>query len=87
MIAPKRVCVLLFFHHRTPILDCFTYLLRAYVLTDSEFSCLDMLATLYPVSGPPYMPQIPDLLHCMSKAAHEVLGTVAEAERMSVFYI
>ena len=42
---------------RTPILNCCTYLLWAYVLTDSEFSCLAMLAKPYTVSGPTYIPR------------------------------
>ena len=74
-------------HPRTPILNGFAYLLWAYFLTDSEFSCLAMLAKPYPVSGPTYMPQIPNLLHCMSKCAHEVLETISEAILMSVFHI
>ena len=52
-------------HLRTPILNCFTYLLWGYLLTDSEFSCLAMLAKPYRVSGPTYLPQIPNQLHCM----------------------
>ena len=74
-------------HLRTPKLNCFTYLLWAYLLTDSEFSCLAMLAKPYPVSGPTYLPQIPNQLHCMSKCAHEVLGTILEARLMPVFII
>ena len=74
-------------HLRIPILNCFTYLLWAYLLTDSEFSCLAMLAKPYPVSGPTYLPQIPNQLHCMSKCAHEVLGTILEARLMPVFII
>ena len=74
-------------HLRTPILNCFTYLLWSYLLTDSEFSCLAMLAKPYPVSGPTYLPQIPNQLHCMSKCAHEVLGTILEARLMPVFII
>ena len=74
-------------HLRTPILNFFSYLLWAYFLTDSEFSCLAMLAKPYPVSGPTYMPQIPTLLQCMSKGAHEVLETILLARRMSVFTI
>ena len=73
-------------HPRTPILNGFTYLLWAYFLIDSEFSCLAMLAKAYPVSGPTYMPQIPSLLHCMSEGAHEVLETISEARLMSVFH-
>ena len=52
-------------HPRNPILNCFTYLLWCYVLTDSEFSCLAMLAKPYLVSGPTYMPLICNKLHCM----------------------
>ena len=69
------------------MLNCFTYLLWAYVLTDSEFSCLAMLAKPCTVSGPTYMHQIPDLLHGMSKGAHEVLETVSQARRMSVLHM
>ena len=65
---------------------CFTYLLWAYSLTDSEFSCLARLPKPYPVSGPTYMPEIPSLLYGMSTGANEVLGTVSEARRMSVFH-
>ena len=72
-------------HLRTPILNCFSYLLWAYFLTDSEFNCLAMLAKPYPVSGPTPMPLIPNQLHCMSKGAHEVLGTIFEARLMPVF--
>ena len=78
---------LLVFHLRTPILNCFTYLLWAYFLTDSQFSCSAMLAKRHPVSAPTYLRQIPNLLHCMSKGAHQVLGTVSEAKLMSLFYI
>ena len=62
-----------------PPKDCYTQLFSpltvGLALTDSKFSCLVMLAKPYPVSGPTYMPQTTNLLHCMSKAAHEVLGT------------
>ena len=74
-------------HPRTPILNWFTYLLCAYFLNDSEFSCLAMVAKPYPVSGPTYMPQIPNVLHYMSKGAHEVLETISETRLMSVFNI
>ena len=47
-------------HLKTPILNCFYHLLWFYFLTDSEFSCLAMLAKPYPVSGPTPMPQIPN---------------------------
>ena len=52
-------------HLRTPILNCGTYLLWAYFLTVSEFSCLAMLAKPYLVSGATYLPQTPNQLHCM----------------------
>ena len=74
-------------HLRTPILKCFYHLLWFYFLTDSEFSSLAMLAKPYPVSGPTYLPQIPNQLHCMSKGAHEVLGTILVARLMPVFHI
>ena len=61
---------------RTPILKCFYHLMWFYVVMDSEFSCLAMLAKPHPVSGPTPMPQIPNLLHCIQKKAHEVLGTI-----------
>ena len=71
-------------HLRTPILNCFTYLLSSYFVTDSEFSCLAMLAKPIPVSGPTHLPQIPDQLQYMSKNAHEVLGTILEARLIHV---
>ena len=74
-------------HLRTPILNCFYHLLWFYFLTDCEFSCLALLAKSYRVSGPTYLPQIPNQLHCMSKGAHEVLGTLLVARLMSVFII
>ena len=64
---------------RTPILNCFYDLLWLYLLIDSELSCLAMLAKPYPVSGPAYLPQIPNVLHWMSKSAREVLGTILVA--------
>ena len=63
-------------HLKTPILNCFCHLLWCYVLTDSEFSYLAMLAKPYPVFGPPPLPQIPNQLHCIQMSAHEVLGTL-----------
>ena len=74
-------------HLRTPILKCLNYLLWFYFLTDSEFSCLAMLAKPYHVSGPTYLPLIPNQLHCMSNCAHEVLGTICGARLMPVFTI
>ena len=72
-------------HLRTPILNCFDLLLWFYFLTDPEFSCLAMLAKPYPVSGPTYMPHIPNLLHCMLKGAHGVLETISEASTLVSF--
>ena len=69
-------------HLMNPILNCFNYLLWCYFLTDSEFSCLAMMARRYPLSGPTYLPLIPKQLHCMSKCAHEVVGTILEARLM-----
>ena len=62
-------------HLRTSILNCFYHLLWFYFLTDSEFSCLAMLAKPYPVSHPTSLPKIPNQLHCIQKSANEVLGT------------
>ena len=63
-------------HLKTPILKCLYHLMWFYFLTDSELSCLAMLAKPYPVSCPPPIPQIPNQLHCIQKSAHEVLGTI-----------
>ena len=78
---------LLVSHPRTPILNDSAHLLGAYLRTDSEFICLAMLAKPYPGSGPTYMPQIPNLHHCISKCTHEVLETISETRLMSVFHI
>ena len=56
-----------------------------YFITDSEFSCLAKLAKPYPVSGPTYMPQIPNLLNYIPNFALEVLIIVFWARLMSVF--
>ena len=69
---------------KTPILNCFFCLPWAHVFTDSEFSCLAMLAKPYPVSGRAYLSEISNQLHCTSKGAHEVLGPIFEARLMSV---
>ena len=74
-------------HLKTPILNCFTYLLWFYFLTDSEFSCLAMLAKPYPVPDPTTLPLIPNQLHCMSSCAHEVLRTICGARLMPIFTI
>ena len=63
-------------HLRTPILKCFYHLLWFNVLTDSEFSCLAMLAKPYHVSAPTPMPQIPNQLHFIQKSADKVFGTI-----------
>ena len=72
-------------HLRTPILKCFYLLLWFYVVTDSEFSCLAMLAKPYPVSGPTPLPQIPNQLLFFRKSAHEVPGAILEASVMPGF--
>ena len=74
-------------HLRTLILNFFTYLLRAYLLTDLNSARLAMLAKSNTVSGPTYLRQIPNQFHCMSKGAHEVLGTILVARLMSAFFI
>ena len=74
-------------HLMTPILNCFYHLLWFYVLTDCEFSCLAMLTKRYPVSGATYLPQIPNQLHCLSKGAHEVLGTILVDRLTSAFFV
>ena len=74
-------------HLRTWILNCFIYLLWFYFLTDSEFSCLAKLAKPYPVSGPTYLPQFPNLFNGISNCAHEVLMTDYRARLMPVFTI
>ena len=63
-------------HVWTPILNCFYHLLWVYVLTDSEFSCLAMMAKPNPVSVQTPLPQIANQMQCIQKTAHEVLGTI-----------
>ena len=63
-------------HLKTPILNCYYYLLWFQIVTVSEFSCL---AKSFPVSGLTPMPQIPNQLHVIQKSAHEVLGAILEA--------
>ena len=72
---------------RDPILNGFAYLLWASFLPDSELRCLAVLAKPYPLSGPAYMPQNANLLHCMSQGVHQVLETNSLARSMSVFHI
>ena len=72
-------------HLKTPILNCFDHLSWFYSLTDSEFSCLAMLAKPYPVSGQTPSPQIPNQLHYVQESAHEVLGTFMGTSVMSLF--
>ena len=69
-----------------PYTQLFYLLFVVYFLTGSKFGCLPMLAKPYPVSRPTHMPRIPDLLHCMSKGAHEVLENICAARLMSVFH-
>ena len=73
--GPRRLCLVVP-NLKTPILNCFYPLLWFYALTDSDFSCLAMLAKPYPVSGPALMPQISNQLHFVQKSAHEGLGTI-----------
>ena len=47
--------------------------------TNSKFGCLAIMAKPYPVWGPSYLPLIANQLYCMSKYAHEVLGTILKA--------
>ena len=56
-----------------------------YFVTNFEFSCLAKLAEPYPVFGPTYMPQIPNVLHCIPNCAHEMLINVCWARLLSVF--
>ena len=74
-------------HLRTLILNCFIYFLWSYSVTVSEFSCLAKLAKPYLVSGPTYLPEVPNQLHCISNCAHEVVMTVYGATLMPVFTI
>ena len=62
----------------TYLLICFTHLLWVYLLTDSEFICLDKLAK-------PYL--VPNQLHRLSNSAHEVLATIVVARLMPVVSI
>ena len=73
------------FHLETPILNCFTYLFRPNGLTDSEFTCLAMMAKLYPVSGETYLLWIPDQIYSMSRCAHQVLRTFLETRLVPAF--
>ena len=64
---------------RTPILNGFYHLLWFYILTDSEFSCLALLAKSYPVSGGTPLPQFSNRLYCIQNRAHQVLGAILVA--------
>ena len=72
-------------HLKALILDCFYHLLWFYLLTDSESSCLAMLAKPYRLSGPTPLPQIPNQRHCVGRTAHEMLGASLEARVMPGF--
>ena len=63
----------------------FMYLMWTYFLPHSEFSCMAKLAKPYPVSGPAYMTQIPNLHHCVQNCVHEVLITIYWARLLSMF--
>ena len=69
-------------HPKTPILHCFYHLLRFYLLTVSEFSCL---AKSYSVSGLTPLFHIPNQLQFVQKSAHEVPEASWEARVMHVF--
>ena len=69
-------------HPKTPILNCFYYLLWFYVLTFSEFSCL---AKSHSVSGLKPMPHIPNHHHFTKKGANGVLDAILEARGSPVF--
>ena len=56
-------------------------------LIDSELSCLAKLAKPYLVSGPSYLPQVPNQLHCIQNFALEVPINVYWARLLSVFTI
>ena len=53
--------------------------------TESDFSCFAVLAKRNPVSGPTYLPLIPNQLHCILTCAHGVLETTLEVGLMPVF--
>ena len=61
---------------KCPIINYFYHSFWFYVLSDSEFSCLAMLAKPYPVSGPTPLPQVPNKLHFIQRSAHEKLGAI-----------
>ena len=61
---------------KTPILNCFYYLLCFYFLTVPEFSCL---AKSNSVSGLTPLFHIPNQPHFIQKSAHEVLEANWEA--------
>ena len=86
-IPPTSRLSLVVSHLRTPILNCFSYLLWCYFITDSECSCYAKLAKPYPVSRRTPMPLIPNQLHCMSICAHEVLWPILGTRLMPVFTI
>ena len=66
-------------HLKTPILNCFSHLLWFDVLTDSEFSCLALLASHILCLAQLLLPRIPNQLHFIQESAHEVLGAILEA--------
>ena len=65
----------------------FDHLICFFFITDDEFSCLAKLAKPYRLCGQTYMPQIPNLLHCIPNCALEVLIFVYSARLMSVFIL
>ena len=69
-------------HPKTAILNCFYHLLRLYILTVSEFSCL---AKSYSASGLTPLLHIPNQHHFIQKSAHEMLDADLEARVGPVF--
>ena len=67
------------------MLKSYIYLLWCYFRTVSEFSCLAKLAKPYPVFGPSYLPQNPNLLHCRQNGAHQVAITIYWARLLAAF--
>ena len=76
---------------RLPLQDPYTHsfflLIAVLRLTDSELSCLAILAAPYSVSGQSTCPRLLTNPIACQKGAHEVLGTILVARLMSVFFI
>ena len=63
-------------HLKTQIFKSFIYLLWYYFVTVFEFRCLANLAEPYLVSGPTYLLQIPNLLHCTQNSVHPLTNAI-----------